>query len=176
MTAAGHHVSTALWLAREAPPAGGAARPRLSCSRRLPHRQVRGKTTTTTVRLDELPQGAILADPVPTEEPGPTYPPVILQARRHMQRFDNCVLLTRWGGFYELYFEHAQEYGPLLNLKVGLKKTTAGPVPMVSLPLFSVSCLFHFILYLFYLFYISPRRSSLMVDRLGSPSSSLTAS
>jgi DNA mismatch repair ATPase MutS len=41
------------------------------------------------------------------------------------------VLLTRVGGFYELYFDHAEEYGPLLNLKIAQKKTSAGPVPMV---------------------------------------------
>lgn len=49
-----------------------------------------------------------------------------------MRKFENCVLLTRVGGFYELYFEHADDYGPLLNLKVATKKTNAGPVPMVS--------------------------------------------
>lgn len=31
----------------------------------------------------------------------------------------------------KLYFEHAEKYGPLLNLKVAQKKTTAGPVSMV---------------------------------------------
>jgi len=49
-----------------------------------------------------------------------------------MQKFANCVLLTRVGGFYELYFEHAEEFAPLLNLKLASKKTSAGPVPMVS--------------------------------------------
>jgi DNA mismatch repair ATPase MutS len=49
-----------------------------------------------------------------------------------MLKFDNCVLLTRVGGFYELYFEHAEEYGPLLNIKVASKKTNAGLVSMVS--------------------------------------------
>jgi DNA mismatch repair ATPase MutS len=49
-----------------------------------------------------------------------------------MRKFDNCVLLTRVGGFYELYFEHAQDYAPLLNLKLASKKTSAGAVPMVS--------------------------------------------
>lgn len=48
-----------------------------------------------------------------------------------MRKFENCVLLTRVGGFYELYFEHAEEFGPLLNLKVAQKKTNAGPVSMV---------------------------------------------
>lgn len=34
-------------------------------------------------------------------------------------------------GRVKLYFEHAEEYGPLLNLKVAQKPTRAGPVPMV---------------------------------------------
>ncbi|KAG7148643.1 MutS protein 1 like [Verticillium longisporum] len=106
----------------------------------------RGKKTKTTVRLEDLPQGVISFEPPPSvtingppqqqaaaeaapdSDDGPAYPTVLLQARRNMQKFDNCVLLTRVGGFYELYFEHADEYGPLLNLKVAQKKTTAGPV------------------------------------------------
>ncbi|KAF9770200.1 hypothetical protein IL306_012292 [Fusarium sp. DS 682] len=55
-----------------------------------------------------------------------------------MLKFDNCVLLTRVGGFYELYFEHAEEYGPLLNLKVASKKTNAGLVPMAGFPFFQL--------------------------------------
>lgn len=98
--------------------------------------QARGKKTKTTVNLADLPQGLIAAQPVPLEplQDGPAYPTVVLQARRNMAKFDNCVLLTRVGGFYELYFEHAEEYGPLLNLKVASKKTNAGPVPMVRQP------------------------------------------
>lgn len=95
--------------------------------------QVRGKKTITSVKLSDLPQGIINADPLPLEpqQNGPAYPTVLLQARRNMDKFDNCVLLTRVGGFYELYFEHAEEFGPLLNLKVATKKTNAGPVSMV---------------------------------------------
>lgn len=85
--------------------------------------------------MDELPQGVIRADPLPplSAEPpaSPAYPTVILQVRRNMQKFDNCVLLTRVGGFYELYFEHADEVAPLLNLKVAQRKTAVGPVSMV---------------------------------------------
>jgi hypothetical protein len=101
------------------------------------HLQVRGKKTKTTLSFDELPQGPLPApagaapdEPLP-EETGPAYPTVVMQARHNMNKYDNCVLLTRVGGFYELYFEHAEEYGPLLNLKVAQKKTGAGPVPMV---------------------------------------------
>lgn len=124
--------------------------------------QIRGKKTVTTIRLSDLPQGLIQRDPLPLPpldrhsntintidntigQDEPVYPTVVLQARQNMRRFDNCVLLTRVGGFYELYFEHADEYGPLLNLKVASKKTNAGPVPMVSAstPPYSCSHLIH---------------------------------
>lgn len=108
--------------------------------------QTRGKKTKTTVNLADLPQGPLIP-PTPTpapsvsaeaavaeEDEGPAYPTVVLQARRNMQKFEKCVLLTRVGGFYELYFQHAEEYGPLLNIKVAQKKTSAGPVSMVNYP------------------------------------------
>lgn len=105
------------------------AQPSLRSTQQL---QVRGKKTKTIVKLDELPQGFIApSEPLPPQGDEPAYPTVVLQARRNMQKFHNCVLLTRVGGFYELYFDQAEEYGPLLNLKVAQKKTSAGPVPMV---------------------------------------------
>ncbi|RYP23316.1 hypothetical protein DL765_001225 [Monosporascus sp. GIB2] len=118
--------------------------------------QPRGKKTRPRMRLEDLPQGLVgspapLPGPLPPEpgegeaeaeaeeqEQEPAYPTVVLQARRNMRKFENCVLLTRVGGFYELYFEHAEEYGPLLNLKVARKKTSAGPVPMAGFPFFQL--------------------------------------
>ncbi|KAI1356525.1 muts domain V [Xylaria sp. FL0043] len=102
--------------------------------------QSRGKKTKSSVRLDDLPQGLVSAEPLPDvqDDGGPAYPTVVLQARRNMQKFENCILLTRVGGFYELYFEHAEEYGPLLNLKVAQKKTNAGPVSMAGFPFFQL--------------------------------------
>ncbi|KAB5563436.1 muts domain V-domain-containing protein [Coniochaeta sp. 2T2.1] len=118
------------------------------------HHQIRGKKTRTTVSFDALPQGPLpgsdlpqgplsapggaASDPAPQEESGPAYPTVVMQARRNMNKYDNCVLLTRVGGFYELYFEHAEKYGPPLNLKVAQKKTGAGPVPMAGFPFFQL--------------------------------------
>ncbi|KAI4257825.1 MAG: hypothetical protein LQ352_001475 [Teloschistes flavicans] len=57
-----------------------------------------------------------------------------------MRKFENCVLLTRVGSFYELYFEQAVEYGPLLNLKVAQKRSKAGTpsVPMAGFPFFQI--------------------------------------
>ncbi|KAI0200074.1 muts domain V [Astrocystis sublimbata] len=102
--------------------------------------KARGKKTKSSVKLKALPQGLVEAEPLPDlqEDGAPAYPTVVLQARRNMQKFENCVLLTRVGGFYELYFEHAEEYGPLLNLKVAHKKTNAGLVPMAGFPFFQL--------------------------------------
>lgn len=79
-----------------------------------------------------LLQGLLPLEPLEIEHEPPPYPTVIMQARSNMLKFENCVVVTRVGGFYELYFEHADEFGPLLGLKVAHKKTNAGPVSMVS--------------------------------------------
>ncbi|KAI4173021.1 MAG: hypothetical protein LQ343_003131 [Gyalolechia ehrenbergii] len=102
----------------------------------------RGAKSRSTVQLEELPQGALepLLNTAEEEDEEPTYPTVIRQARNNMRKFDKCVVLTRVGSFYELYFEQAVEYGPLLNLKVAQKKSKAGipPVPMAGFPFFQL--------------------------------------
>ncbi|KAK6526416.1 DNA mismatch repair ATPase msh1 [Orbilia ellipsospora] len=79
----------------------------------------------TTVSLLALPRESISIEPLPelTRAVGPQYPHVIAQARSNIDKFPECVVLTRVGGFYELYFEQAEEFGPLLGLKVGQKRT-----------------------------------------------------
>ncbi|KAI4236824.1 MAG: hypothetical protein LQ349_002290 [Xanthoria aureola] len=102
----------------------------------------RGAKSKITVKLEDLPQGALepIPDTAEKEDQGPTYPTVVRQARNNMRKFDNCVVLTRVGSFYELYFEHATEYGPLLNLKVAQKRSKAGvpSVPMAGFPFFQL--------------------------------------
>ncbi|KAL8808233.1 MAG: hypothetical protein Q9200_004372 [Gallowayella weberi] len=104
--------------------------------------QVRGAKSKTTVKLGDLPQGPLepVTETAEQDDGGPAYPTVVRQARNNMQKFDNCVLLTRVGSFYELYFEQAVEYGPLLNLKVAQKKSKAGvpSVPMAGFPFFQL--------------------------------------
>ncbi|EPS39428.1 hypothetical protein H072_6778 [Dactylellina haptotyla CBS 200.50] len=79
----------------------------------------------TTVSVLSLPQGALSVEPLPelARPQGPQYPHVIAQVRSNIDKFSDCVVLTRVGGFYELYFEQAEEVGPLLGLKVGRKRT-----------------------------------------------------
>jgi hypothetical protein len=102
------------------------------------HVQKRTAKRKTVIDLDDIPQGAIQIDvaKIPLEDDEPDYPPLLQQVRNNMLKFSHCVVLTRVGGFYELYFEHAEEYAPLLNIKRSRKRPLKGSkrpaVPMVS--------------------------------------------
>jgi DNA mismatch repair ATPase MutS len=55
-----------------------------------------------------------------------------------MLKYPDCVVLTELGNFYEMYFEHAQEFAPLLGLKLAKKPTKRnkeGFVYMAGFPL-----------------------------------------
>ncbi|KAN0122217.1 MutS domain V domain containing protein [Hyaloscypha variabilis] len=105
--------------------------------------QNRGKKTKASVKLDDLPQGVIPLEPLPLEnDVKKPLPQVVRQARSNMQRFENCVVLTRVGGFYELYFEHADEFAPLLNIKRAIRlfgpRDNPVEVPMAGFPFFQL--------------------------------------
>lgn len=72
---------------------------------------IRGAKSRAKLKLGDLPQGA-LASEAHTEDQKddpPAYPTVVQQAKNNMRKFDNCVLLTRVGGFYEVrhFFRNA---------------------------------------------------------------------
>ncbi|KNG46586.1 DNA mismatch repair protein mutS [Stemphylium lycopersici] len=72
-------------------------------------------------------QGPIETEALPPQNDAePEYPPLLQQVRNNMLKFSHCVLITRVGGFYELYFEHADEFAPLLNLKKSKRKVAKG--------------------------------------------------
>ncbi|PWY72449.1 DNA mismatch repair protein Msh1 [Aspergillus sclerotioniger CBS 115572] len=109
--------------------------PRVTCYP-VPQRTAK---TQSTVMLKDLPQGALKLEPYQDAvDDTPRYPVVVQGHWNNMQKFKNCVILTRVGGFYELYFEQAEEFAPLLNLKLASKKTSAGPVPMAGFPFFQL--------------------------------------
>lgn len=64
----------------------------------------RGAKTRTTLKVKDLPQGALPASlpDLIDEDDGPAYPTVVQQARNNMKKFDHCVVLTRVGNFYEV--------------------------------------------------------------------------
>ena len=102
--------------------------------------QTRGAKTSTSVKVKDLAQGALPALPElePDDGPSQTYPPVIQQHLNHVKQFRDCIVLTRVGNFYEMYAEQAEEYGPLLNLKVAKRKTALGPVAMSGFQVFQL--------------------------------------
>ncbi|KAK5559420.1 MutS protein 1 [Exophiala xenobiotica] len=107
---------------------------------RLTEGQRRGAKTTSRKKVRELQQGAIQAEPLPElpSDDEPQYPTLLQGVKNNIAKFDNCVLLTRVGNFYEMYFEHAEEFGPLLSLKVAYRQTKLGPVAMAGFPFFQL--------------------------------------
>ncbi|KAG9948969.1 muts domain V, partial [Aureobasidium melanogenum] len=115
---------------------------RLACSlatprSNIPYFAIRGAKTKSTIKFQELPQGLLTPAALPAveehpDDQTPAYPRVIQQHLNHVTRFSDCVVLTRIGNFYELYGEQAEQYGPLLNLKVAQRKTALGPVAMAG--------------------------------------------
>jgi hypothetical protein len=71
---------------------------------RGPLTQSRGAKTKVTIKLKDLPQGLLKEGTGFQEDAdnGPAYPTVIQQARNNMRKFEDCVVLTRVGGFYEV--------------------------------------------------------------------------
>ena len=115
-------------------PQGGTS---VAARRALSGTRAQDAKSTSTVKLKTLGQKPLPA-PIPLVADGakiPKYPTVIQEAYDNIKKYNDCVVLTKVGGFYELYFEQAEELAPLLNLKVAARKTVSGgPVPMVSLP------------------------------------------
>lgn len=98
------------------------------------------KGTTVDVELKPVPQGVIEGLPLQDEEAFQDggWPTVLQQVQNNMRKFEHCVVLTRIGNFYELYFEHATIYGELLGLKQASKRAKNTRVPMAGFPYFQL--------------------------------------
>jgi hypothetical protein len=63
----------------------------------------RGAKTKTTKKFKDLPQGTLKLEPYNDGvDDAPRYPTVVHGHRNNMEKFKNCVILTRVGGFYEV--------------------------------------------------------------------------
>jgi DNA mismatch repair ATPase MutS len=49
-----------------------------------------------------------------------------------MRKFSDCIILTRVGDFYEMYFDQVDQYAHLVNLKKAKRATVLGDVPMAG--------------------------------------------
>jgi len=98
----------------------------------LPADLNRARARKTWLGIPQGPLGTPRTGHTPEEK---RYPTVVQQALDNMQRLGpEIVLLTRVGGFYELYFDHAEQWAGRLGLKLGEKRTVGGPVPMAGFP------------------------------------------
>lgn len=72
--------------------------------RGVPLVQRRGATSKTTISVNGLLGSHVepAKSLAKSEDAGPAYPTVVQQARSNMRKYDNCVLLTRVGSFYEV--------------------------------------------------------------------------
>ncbi|KXS98591.1 hypothetical protein AC578_4332 [Pseudocercospora eumusae] len=96
--------------------------------------QQRGVKKQTTIKASALRQGA--SAPLPQDDievaPERTYPTVLQQHLNNVRKFEDCVVLTRVGDFYEMYFDQVEEFAPLVNLKKAKRATVLGDVPMAG--------------------------------------------
>nr|POF20014.1 muts protein like 1 [Quercus suber] len=96
--------------------------------------QCRGVKTKTMVKANTLLQGVLPPLPMvePDESPAKSYPSMLQQHLNNIRKFNDCVVLTRVGDFYELYFEQVDQYAHLVNLKKAVRKTALGDVAMAG--------------------------------------------
>jgi DNA mismatch repair ATPase MutS len=64
--------------------------------------------------------------------PEKVYPPVLQQHLNNVRKFSDCIVLTRVGDFYEMYFDQVDQYAHLVNLKKAKRATVLGDVAMAG--------------------------------------------
>jgi len=86
------------------------------------------------IKASSLPQGLLppLAPDESNNVPAKTYPTVLQQHLNNVRKFTDCVVLTRVGDFYEMYFDQVEQYAPLVNLKKAKRATALGDVAMAG--------------------------------------------
>ena len=72
----------------------------------------RGAKSKANTKLKDLPQGVLEGKELLPggKDEGPSYPAVVQQAWNNMQKFEDCVVLTRVGNFYEVSTRHRLPY------------------------------------------------------------------
>ncbi|KAK3720809.1 MutS protein 1 [Vermiconidia calcicola] len=94
----------------------------------------RGAKTKTVIKANDLPQGVL--PPLPADPsdavPARNYPTVLQQHLNNVRKFSDCIVLTRIGDFYEMYFDQVDLYAHLVNLKKAKRATSLGDVAMAG--------------------------------------------
>lgn len=108
------------------------------------HRGAKTKSSKKASSIESLQQGPLeplqLVEDAQDDEPTyPSYPDVLQGVRDHMAKFKNCVILTRVGNFYEMYFDQAVDFGTPMSLKVSYRTSIRHPaVAMAGFPFYQL--------------------------------------
>ena len=91
----------------------------------------------TLIETESLPTSAIRTKSSDRggRETRNSLPPSLQYVRDVMDKYTGHVVLTQIGSFYELYFEHATIYAPILNITLTSKSIVSGKVPFAGFPL-----------------------------------------
>lgn len=107
-------------------------------------RGAKTKSSKKASSIESLQQGPLeplqLVEDAQDDEPTyPSYPDVLQGVRDHMAKFKNCVILTRVGNFYEMYFDQAVDFGTPMSLKVSYRTSIRHPaVAMAGFPFYQL--------------------------------------
>ncbi|CCF58666.1 hypothetical protein KAFR_0F00690 [Kazachstania africana CBS 2517] len=93
------------------------------------------KVQSLKIETDVLPIGTIEKDASELQDKTLALPPSLRQVRKLMDTYQDNVVLTQMGSFYELYFEHATKYAPKLNISLTSKTYNHGKVPFAGFPI-----------------------------------------
>ncbi|CAG8455157.1 13395_t:CDS:10 [Acaulospora morrowiae] len=89
-----------------------------------------------TITMDNLPTYSKKPSEFDAIKKGPEWESTIGKIVRESQaKYPHCVVLTRVGQFWELYFEQAREIAPLLDIKLTKKKFGQEYFPFAGFPL-----------------------------------------
>lgn len=93
----------------------------------LPQYEVDTETVPTSLTRAKIDRG--------DRQQTNSLPPTLQYVRDIMDKYEDHIVITQIGSFYELYFEHATIYAPKLNITLTCKELTTGRVAFAGFPL-----------------------------------------
>ncbi|CAI2171297.1 1874_t:CDS:10 [Funneliformis geosporum] len=103
---------------------------------KIPYSFIIRSKKTFTLPINKLPNISKTPQNIDDSYKGPEWDSTVGKVVRLAQlKYPDCVILTRVGTFWELYFEQATKIAPLLNIKLTKKKFGQEYMPFAGFPL-----------------------------------------
>ncbi|CAJ0764745.1 9168_t:CDS:10, partial [Entrophospora sp. SA101] len=92
--------------------------------------------TVSKIKVASLPTKKLISPYIEKERAGPELDTTIGRSVRLAQKeYPNCIILTRVGQFWELYFEQAEQIAPILDIKLAKRKFSQTYMSFAGFPL-----------------------------------------